>query len=162
MELQKINVSIAEFKVVNTPAVLETQSLGSCIGVIMYDPLTKVAGLAHIMLPNSKKAPVGNKSAKYADIALIEMLAQMEAFRAARATINARIAGGACMFSGSAISDFMNIGARNVEAAKLILNELKIPIIAEDTGGKHGRTVEFNTTTGKVFIKSAMHPTKEL
>jgi chemotaxis protein CheD len=158
----KLNVGISDLKVVNTPTILETQSLGSCLGIVMYDPLSKVSGLAHTMLPDSKKSNVGNKPAKYIDTAIAELLNQMLALGADRGLILAKISGGACMFSSSSLGDFMNIGARNTAAAKAALHELKIQIVAEDCGGSHGRTLEFDTTTGKVLVKSAMHPLVEL
>lgn len=73
----KISVGISELKVVSNPTILETQSLGSCLGIIFYDDSTKVAGLAHTMLPDSKKASVRNKPGKYIDTAINEMLKQM-------------------------------------------------------------------------------------
>jgi chemotaxis protein CheD len=158
----KISVGISELKVVNTPATLDTQSLGSCLGIVIFDPLSKVAGLAHTMLPDSKQANVGNKPGKYVDTAIAEMLSQMTNMGAGKNVFVAKLVGGACMFSGSAIGDFMNIGSRNVAAAKSVLAELGIKILAEDTGGNHGRTIEFDSTTGKVLIKSAMHPIKEI
>lgn len=158
----KISVIISDFKVVKNPCILETQSLGSCLGIILYDPSTKIAGLSHIMLPDSKNANVGNRPGKYADSAINEMLKQMLRLGADKSAIIAKIVGGACMFSGSTISEFMNIGARNVNATKKVLKELKIPLVSEDSGGKHGRTIEFHTDTGKVIIKSAMHPIIEI
>lgn len=160
--MAKYSVNISEIKVVKENCMLETQSLGSCIGVVLYDPKTKVSGLAHVMLPESKDSSVGTKPGKYCDTAIAEMLKQMIALGADRKTIVSKIVGGACMFYGSSISDFMNIGSRNVQFAKKILNELKIPIMSEDTGGNHGRTIEFDTQTGRITIKSAMHPLKEI
>jgi chemotaxis protein CheD len=158
----RININISELKAIKENCILETQSLGSCLGIALFDPTTKTAALAHVMLPDSKKANVGTKPGKYADTAIFKMLKEMTKMGASKAMIVAKIVGGACMFSGSTISDFMNIGARNVETAKKLLSEQKIPVVAEDTGGKHGRTIEFNTNTGKVTVKSAMHPIKEI
>ena len=160
--MDKINIGIAELKVINSPATLDTQSLGSCLGIVIYDPVTRIAGLAHTMLPDSRQVNVGNKPGKYVDTAVSELLAQMTKLGASKNTCVAKIIGGACMFSGSAVGDFMNIGTRNIAAAKQALAKLGIKIIAEDTGGNHGRTVEVNSTTGKVLIKAAMHPTKEI
>ena len=66
----------------------------------------------------------------------------------------AKIAGGACMFEMSGLSSVGNVGARNAEEAKIILKELRIPLIAEDTGLNYGRTVELDCETGDFRIKS--------
>lgn len=160
--MENICVNIAEFAVAKNPAVIETRSLGSCVGVVLYDVTSRTCGLAHIMLPDSKKVSVGGKPGKYADLAIKAMLEQMEAEGAKRPNVIAKIAGGACMFSGTSVTDFMNIGLRNVMAVKNILKELKINLLAEDTGASYGRTIEFNTQTGKLTIRSSMAQTKEI
>ena len=160
--METICVNIAEFTVVKNPAVIETRSLGSCVGIVLYDIVTRTCGLAHIMLPDSKMVRVGGKPGKYADIAIEAMLNQMIAVGVNRNNVIAKIAGGACMFSGLSLTDFMNIGLRNVSAIKNVLKELKINLISEDTGGSYGRTIEFHSETGKLIIKSSMAPTKEI
>ena len=162
METETICVNIAEFVVAKNPVILETRSLGSCVGIVLYDVVSKICGLAHIMLPDSKKVSFGGRPGKYADIALNQILKKMLELGANKGTIVAKMAGGACMFSGPSISDFMNIGLRNETAIKNILSELKINLLAEDCGGSHGRTIEFNSQTGKLIIKSSMAPTKEI
>ena len=160
--MDKIEISIAEYKVINTTCILETQSLGSCVGVALFDPVRKIAGLAHVMLPDSKNAQTIDKPGKYANTAISGMLEEMTNLGAIRNRIVAKIIGGACMFTGATMSSFMNIGARNLESIKNILTELKIPIINDDTGLNYGRTIEFNTENGKVLVKAALHPNKEL
>lgn len=73
----------------------------------------------------------------------------------------AKLAGGAQMFEVTR-SEFMNIGKRNVEAAKKILDELKIPIVAEDTGGNYGRTIIFYSEDGRLEIKTIGKGTKTI
>jgi len=129
---------------------------------VLYDVSTRTTGLAHIMLPDSKKVNVGGKPGKYVDVAITAMLSRMLALGINKVNIVAKIAGGACMFSGLSVSDFMNIGLRNVSAIKTVLKELGIKLVAEDTGGSYGRTVEFHTDSGKLVVKSTMAPTKEI
>lgn len=160
--MELISVSIAELAVAKAPVILETQSLGSCVGVALLDPVSKIGGLAHIMLPDSKKVTISGKPGKYADTALAEMITRMTAMGANRAGIVAKMAGGACMFTGVGANEYMNIGGRNVAAVKALLKEQHIPLLAEDTGGTYGRTIEFHTATGKLQIKSAMQDTKEI
>lgn len=160
--METICVNIAEIAVSKTPAILETRSLGSCVGIVLYDMVSKISGLAHIMLPDSKKVGLGGKSGKYADIAIDCMLNKMIEMGANKKNIIAKMAGGACMFSGTNLSDFMNIGQRNVAAIKNILRELDIKLIAEDCGASYGRTIEFHTETGRLTINSSMAPKKEI
>jgi chemotaxis protein CheD len=160
--METVCVNIAEFEIVNNPTVIETRSLGSCVAIVLYDVATRTTGLAHIMLPDSKKVNVGGKAGKYVDVAITAMLNRMLALGINKVNIVAKIAGGACMFSGLSVSDFMNIGLRNVSAIKTVLKELGIKLVAEDTGGSYGRTVEFHTDSGKLIVKSTMAPTKEI
>jgi chemotaxis protein CheD len=160
--METVCVNIAEFEIVNNPKVIETRSLGSCVAIVLYDVSTRTTGLAHIMLPDSKKVNVGGKPGKYVDVAITTMLNRMLALGINKVNIVAKIAGGACMFSGLSVSDFMNIGLRNVSAIKTVLKELGIKLVAEDTGGSYGRTVEFHTDSGKLIVKSTMAPTKEI
>ena len=88
-------VNIAEFAVVKNPATIETRSLGSCVGIVLYDLKTKACGLAHIMLPDSKKVTVGGKPGKYADIALEKMLGKMLEMGVNKNNVIAKMAGGA-------------------------------------------------------------------
>ena len=74
----------------------------------------------------------------------------------------AKIAGGAKMFEVSGLSDVGNIGARNAEAAKKILKEKGIRLVAEDTGLNYGRTVELHCDTGEFLIKSVGKPIKTI
>lgn len=159
-----ISVSIAEIAVARNPMVLETQSLGSCVGIALYDPVARIGGLAHIMLPDSKTITIGGKPGKYANTAIKEMLSRMIAAGAHKSQIVSKMAGGACMFTGIGIGvgEFMNIGTRNVAACKNVLKELGIPLTGEDTGGNYGRTVELHTENGRLLIKSAMHEVKEI
>ena len=91
---------------------------------------------------------------KYADTGLNETLRKMTAFGASRNRIKAKIAGGAKMFEVSGMSNVSNIGERNALAAKQKLRELKIRLIAEDTGLNYGRTVELHCDTGEFYIKA--------
>ncbi len=150
-----IKVGMADLKVCREPDSLTTLGLGSCVGVALYDPITKVSGLAHIMLPNSKEIRNNENLAKFADTGIDETIKLMKQMGAPAQRLVAKIAGGAQMFNFSKSgSDNLNVGAKNVEAVKAKLLELKIPIIAEDTGLNYGRTVIFDSVTGKYTIKA--------
>lgn len=152
-----VTVGIADLNVVRSPDVLVTYALGSCAGICLYDPMSKLAGLAHILLPSSSMSRnVDAKEAmKYADTCIVMLVKKMEGMGASRANLKAKIAGGAQMFAfKSSSADLGNIGARNVQSVKQTLAQLRIPIIAEDTGQDYGRTVFFYGENGAMKVKS--------
>lgn len=158
-----IKVGMAEFKTAKTPDVLTTLGLGSCIGICLYDKQAKIAGLAHIMLPSSTQIKNNSNKAKFADTAIKMLLSDIIDLGAARRKIVAKIAGGAQMFAFSNnANDLMKIGFRNAEATKSILQECRIPILSEDTGGNYGRTIEFDLSNGDLLIKTIGHGVKTI
>ena len=166
-----VNVGVAEYYVTHNSHVLACFGLGSCVGVALYDGRKKIGGLAHIMLPNSKAITKRGNPGKYADTAIQNMVEKMEKLGSKRRDMRAKAVGGACMFSipgainprnvpGPALG--MQIGDRNVEAVKVVLKELGIPLMAEDTGGGHGRTMRFDISNGTVTVNSIKHGVMEL
>jgi len=157
-----ITIGIGEYKIVKCPDMIETHSLGSCVGVVLYDEVLKVCGMAHIMLPCYKKGMDISNPNKYADLAIKSMLSDLIAIGSEPRNIVAKIAGGACMFEGAGISENMQIGYKNVLAVKEILEALNIQIVAQDCGQNYGRTIEFHPATGKLFVISVARGVKEL
>lgn len=153
-----IRVRMAEFYVGKSPEVIVTIGLGSCIGIALYDKLSKVGGLVHIMLPENKK---GLKPAKYADTGIPFLLEKMIEFGAKKDNIKAKIAGGAHMFSSAGDLN-IQVGKRNIEAVHKVLEMLKIEILAEDLGENYGRTMELYTEDGTVLIRSYKKGNKKL
>jgi chemotaxis protein CheD len=149
-----IKVGMADLKVAKSPDILTTLGLGSCIGLTLYDPVAKVGGLVHYMLPDSTKLKNNTNIAKFGDTGIRELLKLVLANGANQRRLVAKIAGGACMFEVSGLSAVGNVGARNTEIAKQMLKELNIPLIAEDTGLNYGRTVELNCENGEYTIKA--------
>ncbi|MEW9108614.1 chemotaxis protein CheD [Cytobacillus gottheilii] len=161
--LEVIKVGIADMNTVKAPQIIRTSGLGSCVGVIIYDEIKKIAGLAHVMLPESSLAREQKiNKAKYADTAIIELLALLLKMGACKTNLRAKLAGGAQMFKFSGGSDLMRIGPRNVEAVKKELIRLNIRIISEDTGGSSGRTIEFNPETSLLNIRTVNQGTKDI
>lgn len=157
-----VKVGMADLKVVVFPDALTTLGLGSCVGICLYDATSKVTGMAHIMLPSSKAIRKNENVAKFADTAIVELIAQMEKLGGRKSRFTAKIAGGAQMFSFSSQNESMKIGERNAEAVKEILKSYGIPIKADDTGGNFGRTIEFYSENGKLIIKTAGKGIKEI
>lgn len=150
-----IKVGMADLKTCVSPNGITTLGLGSCVGIAVRDPSTKIGGLAHVMLPDSSQIRNSQQNiAKFADTGIVELISQMEKLGAVRSRMVAKIAGGATMFSFQGHSDMMQVGERNVEATKQKLKELKIPIVAEDTGANYGRTVTFFPETGEFHIRA--------
>ncbi|MGP7817481.1 chemotaxis protein CheD [Niallia sp. 01092] len=150
-----VKVGIADMNTVRIPQMIRTSGLGSCVGVVLYDQFKGIAGLAHIMLPDSslsKSQPLN--LAKFADTAIIALVKNLELLGAKKASLKAKIAGGAQMFQFSGSSDIMRIGPRNVEAVKKELQILNIQICGEDVGGNSGRTIEFNPETTELTIRT--------
>jgi len=156
-------VAMADLNVAGPSGILRTTGLGSCVGLTLYDPVTKIGGMAHVMLPSSAIAREGQLNlAKYADTALPILLNKMRELGASPARMVAKMAGGAQMFAFAGSGDTMRIGPRNVESCKEGLEQMGIKLIAEDTGGNYGRTVELDCTTGKFTIRSVQKGIKEL
>ncbi len=159
---QIVKVGMADMNITLSPGILTTLGLGSCVGICLLDPITKIAGMAHIMLPSSKNIRNNSNIAKFADTAIVKLVSNMEVKGASKGRLISKIAGGAQMFSFMNKNDIMKIGARNTLAVKEILNNLNIPIKAEDTGGNHGRTIEFYSKNGVLIVKTIGHGVKEL
>ena len=154
MRPNMIVVGMADLKATKAPGVLTTLGLGSCVGIALYDAGTHIAGLAHIMLPDSKAIQNNTNIAKFADTAIVKLIADMERMGAKRSSLIAKIAGGAQMFAFNATNDNLRVGDRNVEATKKILQAQRIPLRAEETGDSFGRTVELYADDGRFLIKA--------
>ncbi|MDD4602104.1 Chemoreceptor glutamine deamidase CheD [bioreactor metagenome] len=157
-----IKVGMADYKVGKNPASLISYGLGSCVGIALYDPMTKIGGLAHIMLPDSTQARSAENPAKFADTALPRMLDDMLKLGAFKSRMVAKIAGGSQMFAFANATDIMRVGERNAEAVRNVLKKIDIRLIADDTGGNYGRTVELKLDSGIYRVKTIDKGEKEL
>ena len=149
-----IKVGMADLNICKSPDMITTLGLGSCIGIALYDPVTKIGGLAHIMLPDSTQMRNNTNIAKFADTGIEELVKRMIAAGASKSRLVAKIAGGAKMFEVSGLSAIGNVGERNALASKAKLKQMGIPLKAEDTGLNYGRTVELYTETVGKTVKT--------
>ena len=156
-----LKVGIGDMKFARGDGIIITYALGSCIGITLYDPRSRLGGLLHIMLP-ARTDPNDPKIYKYADSGLHEMIRKLSAFGMVKSRTIVKIAGGAKMFEIRGNSDFGNIGQRNAAMVKKILMEERMRISAEDTGGNSARTMLLNVGNGDVIIRSAGKPEKHL
>lgn len=150
----EIKVGMADLNTCESPDSITTLGLGSCVGVVLWDPLVKVCGMAHIMLPDSTAITKNQNLAKFADTGIEELLKKVLEKGAKKERLIAKIAGGAQMFSINNNSTLLRVGERNVVAVKSKLKELGIDIKAEDTGENYGRTVIFYPQTGEYCIRA--------
>ncbi|WP_163530607.1 chemotaxis protein CheD [Halobacillus ihumii] len=150
-----VKVGIADLNIIKREGVLRTSGLGSCVGVVLYEPVSKFAGMVHIMLPDSSLGKQGVVNPrKYADTAVDELVNLLVQYGVRKSHLRAKIAGGAQMFQFSRANDMMRIGPRNVKAVKKKLRQHNIPIYSEDVGGTNGRTIEFHPDTGQLHIRT--------
>lgn len=151
---EMIKVGMADLKICRAPDALTTLGLGSCIGVAIYDPTTKIAGLLHCMLPDSHQITNNSNLAKFADSGIDELIKQMEKLGASKSRMIAKMAGGAQMFAMNSTNDALRVGERNAIAVRQKLRQYRIRLVAEDCGLNYGRTVEFYPESGDYVIKS--------
>ncbi|EFQ23303.1 chemotaxis protein CheD [Aminomonas paucivorans] len=157
------HVGMADLVSVRHPATLVTLGLGSCIGLVIFDPSTKVAAMAHIMLPDSRDAKEVPKPGKFADTAVPLLLEHLKNLGAVKGQLKAKMAGGAQMFNiPGKDNSLLAVGSRNVEATTAMLAKHGVPLVASDVGGNKGRSVEFNTETWKLLVKTLGTGSQEL
>lgn len=149
-----IRVGMADLNICKAPDSITTLGLGSCVGIVLYDKRNKIAGLAHVMLPDSTQIRNNTNLAKFADTGIDQLINELKTAGADIKSLTAKIAGGAQMFSFTGSSDLTKVGDRNVEATIQKLQTLKIPILASDTGKNYGRTIVFSPETGMLQIKA--------
>lgn len=150
----EIQVGIADYKIARDPGRLITLGLGSCVGVSLYDPLSRLGGLLHVMLPDSTQFNNVTKPAKFADLGIPLIIKEMQGLGASPGRIQAKLVGGAQMFSGLDDKMTLNIGHRNTEKSREILKKMGIPILHEEVGGNRGRTMILDTQNGQVTIRT--------
>ena len=140
--------------------VLFTLGLGSCVGVVLYDPESKVGALLHILLPSQQMGRDRSNPGRFPETAIPLVLAEMEAAGAQRERLTARLVGGASMFGPSAA--VMGMGERNVAAARQALAAQHIPVVAEDVLERVGRSVYVHLDDGRVEVRTVARGTRTL
>ena len=150
-----IRVGIADMNTCIDGEMITTVGLGSCVGVVLYEKSKNLAGLVHIMLPDSTKIRQNQNPLKFADTGILALIEELERKGLSRQRMLAKIAGGAKMFQFSSDSTMGNIGEKNVEAVRETLKQYGIRIAAEDVGLNYGRTIVFDPQTKELTIVTA-------
>lgn len=155
-----IRVGIADMNTCEAPDKITTIGLGSCVGIVLYERTKSVAGLVHIMLPDSTKIRQNQNKLKFADTGIAMLVDELEKKGLARQRMLAKIAGGAKMFQFSSNYVVGNIGEKNVEAVREVLKQYQIRIVSEDVGLNYGRTIIFDPETKDLTVVKAGKQTR--
>lgn len=153
---------VADLQVGGGGDVLITVGLGSCIAIMLHDPVAGVGGLAHVLLPSPALSRREQNPAKCPQTAVPLLLERMARRGASPRRITARIAGGASMFTALSAPGTVNMGERNVVATRNALMEAGIPLVGVDVGRDYGRTVRFRVADGRVEVSSVAHGSRAL
>jgi chemotaxis protein CheD len=159
---QTVTVGLGEVKTA-TPAsaeVLLALGLGSCVGVVLFDPLARVGGMAHVVLPEPPEGAA--TSPKFATHAVPLLLERVLALGAERERLVCTIAGGAQVLAAGGLRDSFRIGERNVAAVQAALRRLGIVPRAADCGGTTGRSLRLSLSDGRVVVKRLGEDWREL
>lgn len=154
-------VKVADHAVGAGAGMITTVGLGSCVAIVLHDPVSRVGGLAHVLLPCATMGRGTGSRAKYADTA-VPLLLEALAALGARAGIAAKIVGGASMFTALVPAGGVTMGQRNVDATLRALERAGVPVVGQDTGGEHGRSVSLDVLTGRVDVRSLKRGTRVL
>lgn len=146
-------VKIGEGRIVNGKKKLGVIGLGSCLVIIIYDTVKKIAGFAHAMLPMSRGKEPSNPY-KFVDTAIKKLVQEMEGMGCRKEDMIAKLVGGARVFSIPNFKSPWSVGERNILQARKVLSELGIRIVAEDVDMDYGRSIEFDVETGEILITS--------
>jgi chemotaxis protein CheD len=155
-----IVVAVGDMRVARSPDVLLTRALGSCVGLTMWDPSSKVAAMAHIMLPDSDEARMKACPSRFASTAVPMMVKRLGELGCPRRRLRVKLAGGAAMFKTE--SGMERIGARNIAEVRAQLERLGMAIESEDTGGMHARTIELRLDSGVLLVRSYVYGVHEI
>jgi chemotaxis protein CheD len=155
-------VGISDIKISNSlNDIIITYALGSCIGISVYDPVARVGGLLHYMLPESaldeKKAK--ENPAMFADTGIPSLFKACYSLGAEKKRMIVKVAGGASILDDT---NFFRIGQKNIMAMRKIFWKNNVMINTEDTGANHNRTVRLEIATGKTFVRTSGGEMKEL
>lgn len=158
----EIVVRVADLQAAAAPGVLMTVGLGSCVAILLYDPVARVAGLAHILLPSPALARRDSTPGRFPQTAVPRMLELMAGLGASPRRVTARLAGGASMFASLAAPGTIQMGERNLVACRQVLSLQGIALTGEATGGDYGRTVRLWAADGRIEVTSVAHGVETL
>ena len=154
MKPQPIYVKVAHHAVGKPGDLLVTLGLGSCVAIMLHDRQARVGGMAHVLLPEPALARDQHNPAKFAATAVPMLLDELGAMGGRGGRMEARLVGGASMFATLMVPGSLNMGERNIRAAREALRKAGIPILGEAVGGDYGRSVRFTVGEGRTVVSS--------
>jgi chemotaxis protein CheD len=162
--LRTTNIGMGELVISRDPSdVLACIGLGSCIAMCVWDPVAKVGGVAHMLLPTSRSNMEMNLSpAKYITCGVPNLVNRMVKNGASRQNLIVKITGGARMLTIPGENNVLDIGQRNITEVKAVCKHENIPIVAEDLGGTCGRSIQLFVDNGRVMVRSLSGKSMEL
>ena len=155
-------VRVADLQIGTVEDVLVTVGLGSCVAILLHDAEAQVGGLAHVLLPSPALARSDGNPAKFPQSAVPRLLELMTGKGARPGRITGRLAGGASMFAALAPPGTIQMGERNLVAARQALHAHGVPLVGEAVGGDFGRTVRMCVADGRVEVSTVSHGTQHL
>jgi chemotaxis protein CheD len=158
----EIIVRVADLRVGTGQDVLVTVGLGSCVAILLYDPVARVGGLAHILLPSQALSRADQNAAKFPQTAIPHLVDLMAREGASPRRVTGRLVGGASMFASLAAPGTIQMGERNIVACRQVLHAQGIPLVGEAVGGDYGRTVKLRIADGQVEVSSVAHGVQSL
>jgi len=159
---REVVVRVADLGVGQEEDTLLTVGLGSCVAIVLHDAEAKVGGLAHVLLPSPALARDDGRPARFPQSAVPRLLHLMSAKGAQPRRITARLAGGASMFAALAPPGTIQMGERNLAAARQALMSHNLPLVGEAVGGDFGRTVRLRVADGLVEVSTVAHGIQHL
>lgn len=162
MSGREVLVRVADLRTGLGEDTLVTVGLGSCVAILLYDGEARVGGMAHILLPSPALSRNDGNPAKFPQSAVPRLLELMAAEGARVQRTTARLVGGASMFSALATPGTIQMGERNLVAARQVLHTCGVPLVGEAVGGDFGRTVRLRIRDGRAEVITVAHGIQQL
>ena len=151
-------VNVSEIKIGIAPDILKSIA-GSCVILCLWDEISRTCGMAHILMPESSEDGV-RENGKYADLAVPYLIKRMETSGISKHQLVAKVSGGASLFMRKIAGEKATIGEVIYNVVARVLKDNRIPIGFKDIGGRVGRHVTFDCSTGDMTVKT-ISDTKE-
>jgi len=152
--VKEVIVSVADWAAERGDGVLVTLGLGSCVAIMLHDAQARAGAMAHVLLPSISLARDITNRAKFPETAVPLLIERLKGLGADPRRLVAKLAGGASMFGQLVTPGTIQMGERNLLAARTALRAAAIPIVREAVGGERGRSVRFHVKDGRAEIRS--------
>ncbi|HET8712228.1 MAG TPA: chemotaxis protein CheD [Gemmatimonadales bacterium] len=152
--MKEVIVKVADWAAERGDGVLVTLGLGSCVAIMLHDAQVRAGAMAHVLLPSTSLSRDTTNHAKFPDTAVPLLIERLKRLGADPRRLVAKLAGGASMFSQLVTPGTIQMGERNLLAARGALRAAEIPIVREAVGGERGRSIRFHVKDGRVEVRS--------